>query len=109
RDDQRGLRGQAEQHARQLGPGALVALCRPGGLRLSTGQPERPQGPQVVAKRVRVATEYLDGLERAKRRVQLRGMPVERVERLPYGLPVVSLVAQRQILEPRQRRERRIG
>jgi len=63
----------------------------------------------VVAQRVGVAAEDLDCIERAQRRVELRSVAVERLERGAHRLLLVPLLRDRQVLDPRERPRLRVG
>ena len=80
-DDQRGLGGEPQHDAGDLRPRALVRSASPTPALRHRRRAERAERPEVVAQRVGVAAEDLDRLERAQRRVELRGVAVERVER----------------------------
>src|SRR5207244_1063555 len=85
-------------------------ICLRGPRRLTfAAEPERADRAQVVPQRVGVPAEDLDGLESPQRRIELRGVPVERVERSPDCLLLVALVREREILDPRQRAGLQVG
>ena len=102
-DDEGGLGGQPGHSRRKLAARPLVGPRRRRPRGLGAADPERSQRAQIVPELHRVAPEDLDGLQRLQRRVELRGVPVERVERLSNGLLLVALLGDRQVLDPRQR------
>ena len=80
-------------HAVSVGGGGRPRLLRPSA---------RAQHAQIGAERGGLAVERVDGLQRAQRRVQLGGVPVEGVERGLDALLLVALLGDGQVLDPRQ-------
>jgi hypothetical protein len=88
------------------GRGVLgVTLDRVGELGRGANEMERVHPDGMTGRLDRGASA--GGLEHAELRLQLRGVTAERVEGLAHALGIEAVAALRDVLEPRQRGQRR--